>query len=321
MHTAFAATSSGDEIQAVYSGDAKLHGSTSSQVTETVTRRRPRPLDTSANPSVNGQTVAVAATVTVDSPGGDVPSGPTGIGRLPELDRRRLHLGTGVGLLGGDACVERLGAPRDCAVQRAVRSVPVRHRVQGRLLRRLKFGGSDVRTPSHRRSDKSRTGTVVTSTPDSSGPLQPVTFVARVSVMAPGVAAPERNSDVHRWRSRRFVPDRALDASAPPRVRAAYRSRPLRRSWRSYSGNTELSGSSGSMVQSVRHGYWLLGGDGGVFSFGDAQFYGSLPQIGYSPAGSGRPHELKAPLVGIASTVDGKGYWLVASDGGRIHVR
>ena len=70
------------------------------------------------------------------------------------------------------------------------------------------------------------------------------------------------------------------------------------------------------MVQNVRHGYWLLGADGGVFSYGDAQFYGSLPQIGYTPAGSGGPHQLKAPLVGITSTVSGKGYWLVASDGG-----
>ena len=52
-------------------------------------------------------------------------------------------------------------------------------------------------------------------------------------------------------------------------------------------------------------GYWLAATDGGVFSFGDAQFHGSM----------GGQH-LNAPIVGIAATPDGGGYWLVASDGG-----
>jgi hypothetical protein len=52
-------------------------------------------------------------------------------------------------------------------------------------------------------------------------------------------------------------------------------------------------------------GYWLVGADGGIFSFGQASFYGS----------TGATH-LNAPIVGIASTPDGAGYWEVASDGG-----
>jgi hypothetical protein len=52
-------------------------------------------------------------------------------------------------------------------------------------------------------------------------------------------------------------------------------------------------------------GYWLLGQDGGIFSFGDAHFYGS----------TGAMH-LNQPVVGIAPTRSGNGYWLVASDGG-----
>jgi hypothetical protein len=52
-------------------------------------------------------------------------------------------------------------------------------------------------------------------------------------------------------------------------------------------------------------GYWLVGADGGVFTFGDAQFYGSTGGT-----------KLNAPIVGIAATPDGRGYWLVASDGG-----
>ena len=85
----------------------------------------------------------------------------------------------------------------------------------------------------------------------------------------------------------------------------------------SYSGNTVLSGSSGSMAQKVRHGYWLLGADGGVFSFGDAQFYGSLPQIGYYACRFRAPRTSSTPRSSAStSTVSGKGYWLVASDGG-----
>ncbi len=56
---------------------------------------------------------------------------------------------------------------------------------------------------------------------------------------------------------------------------------------------------------SLPGGYWLVASDGGVFSFGDANFYGSM---------GGKP--LNQPIVGMASTPDGKGYWLVASDGG-----
>jgi hypothetical protein len=52
-------------------------------------------------------------------------------------------------------------------------------------------------------------------------------------------------------------------------------------------------------------GYWLVAKDGGIFSFGDAQFYGSM---GATPP--------NAPMVGIATTPDGKGYWLAGEDGG-----
>jgi len=52
-------------------------------------------------------------------------------------------------------------------------------------------------------------------------------------------------------------------------------------------------------------GYWLVASDGGVFSYGDAGYFGSA---------GGTP--LNKPIVGIAPTPDGKGYWLVASDGG-----
>jgi hypothetical protein len=52
-------------------------------------------------------------------------------------------------------------------------------------------------------------------------------------------------------------------------------------------------------------GYWMVGQDGGVFSSGDAPFYGSTGNL-----------HLNKPVVGMAATPDGKGYWFVASDGG-----
>jgi hypothetical protein len=94
-------------------------------------------------------------------------------------------------------------------------------------------------------------------------------------------------------------------------------------------------------------GYWLAASDGGVFTFGDAGFFGSLggkvlnaPIVGLAPTTDGGGYwlvasdggifsfgdagffgstgaiRLNAPIVGMAATPDGKGYWLVASDGG-----
>ena len=53
------------------------------------------------------------------------------------------------------------------------------------------------------------------------------------------------------------------------------------------------------------NGYWMVASDGGIFSFGDAKFFGSTGAI-----------HLNQPIVGMASTPSGNGYWMVASDGG-----
>jgi subtilase family serine protease len=94
-------------------------------------------------------------------------------------------------------------------------------------------------------------------------------------------------------------------------------------------------------------GYWTVASDGGMFSFGQMGFYGSMggrrlaqPIVGMAPTPSSKGYWLVAsdggifafgdagfhgstgnlrltkPVVGMASTPDGGGYWLVASDGG-----
>ncbi len=54
-----------------------------------------------------------------------------------------------------------------------------------------------------------------------------------------------------------------------------------------------------------QHGYWLVGSDGGIFTYGSAQFFGSTGSL-----------QLQRPVAGITPTGDRRGYWLVASDGG-----
>ena len=52
-------------------------------------------------------------------------------------------------------------------------------------------------------------------------------------------------------------------------------------------------------------GYRLVAADGGVFAFGNSEFYGSAGAI-----------RLNQPIVGSTPTPSNKGYWFVASDGG-----
>ena len=93
-------------------------------------------------------------------------------------------------------------------------------------------------------------------------------------------------------------------------------------------------------------GYWEVGSDGGIFAFGDAAFHGSTgamtlnrpssawpppptagatgwwPPTAASSASATPPSTApperhpQPPIVGMAATPDGRGYWLVASDGG-----
>ena len=64
--------------------------------------------------------------------------------------------------------------------------------------------------------------------------------------------------------------------------------------------NITQVGSSGGVG-----GYWVNADDGGIFSFGNAQFHGSTGGM-----------RLNKPVVGMAATHDAGGYWEVATDGG-----
>ena len=118
-----------------------------------------------------------------------------------------------------------------------------------------------------------------------------------------------------------------------------------------YTASVAVTGPNGTQDVMLRgiasHGYHLVGSDGGIFSYGDAPFEGSIgghrlaqPMVGMASAGTGTGYwtvaadggifnyggagfygsmggkPLNSPIVGMAATPDGKGYWEVAADGG-----
>jgi len=55
-----------------------------------------------------------------------------------------------------------------------------------------------------------------------------------------------------------------------------------------------------------KSGYWMVGSDGSVFSFGGAPYLGSLTGLGIHVK----------DIVSLVHTADGQGYWMIGSDGG-----
>ncbi len=82
-----------------------------------------------------------------------------------------------------------------------------------------------------------------------------------------------------------------------------------------YPGNEFVSGGPGTAqattlvgtaVTPSGNGAWQAGMDGGVSTWGDAGFYGSVP---------GQGEALPVPVTAIAATPDGRGYWLLGAKG------
>jgi hypothetical protein len=61
-----------------------------------------------------------------------------------------------------------------------------------------------------------------------------------------------------------------------------------------------------AVATSTGTGYWQVATDGGVFAYGSAGFFGSLPGIGIRVSN----------IIGMARTPTDQGYWLVGRDGG-----
>lgn len=59
------------------------------------------------------------------------------------------------------------------------------------------------------------------------------------------------------------------------------------------------------LANSSGGGYWLVAKDGGVFTYGNAAHFGSLPGIAVN----------RDDIVGISARPDDQGYWVVSADG------
>ncbi len=71
------------------------------------------------------------------------------------------------------------------------------------------------------------------------------------------------------------------------------------------SGITTISSTKNATVTFGEGSNYLVAADGGIFPFGDARGYGSTGNI-----------KLRQPIIGMAKTNTGNGYWLAAADGG-----
>jgi predicted outer membrane repeat protein len=142
---------------------------------------------------------------------------------------------------------------------------------------------------------------VLTSpTPDPSAPGIPLVLRAAVSVDAPGstgVSGTVRFTD--------SASSKALcHARLSHSIATCTAAIPVGKSQQitaSYGGSANLKGSKTTLPHHVEEGYWTLSKSGAVTAHGNAQSYGSL--------GKG------LAAVGIASTPDGKGYWIAEPDG------
>ena len=69
--------------------------------------------------------------------------------------------------------------------------------------------------------------------------------------------------------------------------------------------DAQSTGGGVSAKGTLGNGYWFVATDGGIFTFGENEFFGSTGNI-----------SLNQPIVGMAPTPTGEGYWMVAADGG-----
>ncbi len=130
----------------------------------------------------------------------------------------------------------------------------------------------------------------------------PYSSSATVTVLPPGTLI-RTGYNFSGWNTK---PDGSGSSYAPGATFTILASTELFAVWTPRSSQTPPEPSTPSATPPpAPHGYWLVGSDGGIFTFGSAQFYGSTGSL-----------HLQRPVVGIVPTTDRAGYWLDASDGG-----
>ena len=275
----------------MYSGDTNFATSTSAALTQTVNQASTgTTLASSPNPSVTGQSVTYTATVTVSSPGAGTPTGTVafkdGGTTIAACSARAVAAGkatcpTAPSTAGPHTITAVYSGDTNFATST---SAPLTQTVAAAV----------APGPPTRLAATAHDGKVGLSwlAPASNGGSAIVGYNVYVGTSAGGESAVPANAAPVAATSftvgglvngtRYFFVVRAVNGVGP-----------------------SLPSNEASAVPMQAHGYWLVGRDGGVFSFAGAGFHGSLGGV-----------HLAAPIVGMAATADGGGYWLVGRDGG-----
>ncbi len=275
-------------ITAVYGADTNFTASTSTAVTFVVDQASTvSVLTSSANPSAAGSSVTVTDTVAAVAPGSGTPTG-----TVTFMDGTTA-LGTPQTLSGGTA---RISTSTLSIGSHSITAV---------------YGGDTNFTGSTSGAltqtvapYRSTTALVSSSSPSklNSG----VTFTATVAGVAPAPGTP--TGSVAFRDGSTLLGTSTLNGSGVATLTISSLGTGTHPITAVYGGDANFSTSTSASVAQVVQpagGYWLVARDGGIFSFGSAQFSGSTGAI-----------HLNQPIVGMAATPDGGGYWLVAKDGG-----
>jgi hypothetical protein len=302
----FAASSSGLEVEAVYSGDLDFIGSPSvPSVVQTVyPAETAGSLNTELNSTVSGESLTMSDTVTVVAPGEDSPNAPTGTVEFQQSTDNGGQWSTISGCssvaLTWAASVHDGTASCVTAFDSAAGNTYLVRAVYGGD---TSFSGSDS-PPATISVSPDVTSTTVSSNASPSAPGVSVQFTAGVTAAGPGGGIPTGSVTFTDGSSVLCSGVTLSDGSAT--CSAHLPVQPTSQTvTATYSGSASMLGSTGSTVQSVMHGYWMVGSDGSVQTYGQVTGYGSMAGI-----------KLNKPMVGISATPDAKGYRLAAADGG-----
>jgi hypothetical protein len=189
----------------------------------------------------------------------------------------------------------------------------------------------------------------LTSAPNA--PSRPSVVARNAEILVSFHAPANGGSSISGYRARCAssnggVAKTALRSASPIRVRGLTNGKlyTCRVAATNANGTGPYSSASSAVIPFTR-GFRLFSGDGGVFAFGEAAYYGSAVGAAHTRVITMAPtpdnrgywlaavdgsvyafgnahwygsaaHHTRLPLVGMAATPTGKGYWLVASDGG-----